>query len=259
MMVNKRLRAIFLTLGLTGRHAMVYKTLIGKTKATPLLLARETRLNRSSIYRYLEEMKTSGLVEEILEAHGTSYKASSPENLEMIVNKQEAKLQTLKESVPVLVKELMMIKAGNPAETQIRYFQGLSGLKQMLWNMVKMKQASEFVGYGYLSWNESVGRKYAEYLRQIVVDRNLRDREINNTVGLMEGEPWTDIPNYMRYHEERVLKPEVLDIKHDTYVYGDVFSFYYFYQGELFGVEIHNKEIAKTQKQIFEILWKMAT
>lgn len=63
---------------------------------------------------------------------------------------------------------------------------------------------------------------------------------------------------YTNVYEHRAIDPKIIDIKHDTYIYGDVFAYYYHYQGELFGVEIHNAEIAKTEKQMFEILWKMA-
>jgi hypothetical protein len=64
---------------------------------------------------------------------------------------------------------------------------------------------------------------------------------------------------YRQIYQYRVIDPEILTIKHDTYIYGDVYAYYYHFQGEYFGVEIHNKVIAHTERQIFEILWKMAS
>ena len=259
MMINRKLVTVVKTLGLTNKHAVVYVALLKKDKTTPLTLARDTGLNRSSIYRYLEDLRQIGLVEEIIEANTTSYQATEINNLELVVKKQETKLEVLRESVPILIKELSNYGAKKTAETQIKYFQGREGLKQFLWNVVHARRGSEFLGYGYLSWNESVGRKYAENLRQVVVERNLSDRELTNDIGeTMKGKKWTEIPDYYSRYQERFISKKTLEIKHDCYLYDDVVGYYYFINNELFGLEIHNAEIAKTQKQIFEILWKLA-
>ncbi|EKD96520.1 MAG: hypothetical protein ACD_24C00009G0001 [uncultured bacterium] len=41
-------------------------------------------------------------------------------------------------------------------------------------------------------------------------------------------------------------------------IYNDVLALYNWHKGEVFGVEIYNDKITAMQKQIFEVLWKMA-
>ena len=90
-----------------------------------------------------------------------------------------------------------------------------------------------------------------------MVENEVMSREILNIVDDSYG--YTELDKtYMTVYEHRAIDPKILEIKHDTYIYGDVFAYYYHYQGEYFGVEIHNKEIAKTERQMFEILWRMA-
>jgi predicted transcriptional regulator len=253
IMMNKRLLSVFHTLGLSSKHALIYTTLLAHTSATPLDLARESTLNRSSIYRYLVELQRAGLVEEILEAHSTRYQATSPENLQLIITQQEAKLESLKNTIPHLVAELTTRSSQPTGGTRVYYYQGVTGLRQMLWKMTKT--GKDYVGLGYEDWNTSVGKAFAEKLRLAHIENKALSRELQNDGGNYDYTQYQK--SYVTHYQNRVIDRKVLEIKHDTYIYGDVFAYFYHYKGELFGVEIHNTEIAKTEKQIFEILWKM--
>ena len=251
-MINTSLVRVIQQIGLTPKHATVYEALMTRPHATPLILARETQLNRSSLYRYLEDLRERGLVAIVLGDKSSKYKAN-PDGLNQYLVSEESRVEKLKKMIPSLVVELSKKEVGG--ESEVKYYQGVAGLKQMLWNVVASKQ--EFVGLGYQDWNTSVGKAYADKLRAKIVETGARSREILNVVDDTFG--YTSLgKNYTSVYEHRAIDPKILEIKHDTYIYDDVFAYYYHYQGEYFGVEIHNKEIARTEKQMFEILWKMA-
>jgi len=44
-----------------------------------------------------------------------------------------------------------------------------------------------------------------------------------------------------------------------TIVYDDVVAYYNWLDGEVFGTEMHNNEIAQTQHHLFEMLWSQST
>lgn len=251
-MVNTSLIQVIKQIGLTDKHAAVYEKLLSRPNATPLQLARETKLNRSSLYRYLEDLRTKGLVELLLGDKTSKYRPS-PEGLNQYLLSEESRVDKLKTTIPSLVKELKTKESVSGSE--IKYFQGVDSLKQMLWNVVSTK--TEFVGLGYQDWNSSVGKTYADKLRHKIVDENVKSREILNIVD--DEYSYTNLGiGYTRVYEHRAIDPKILEIKHDTYIYDDVFAYYYHYQGEYFGVEIHNAQIAKTEKQMFEVLWELA-
>lgn len=253
-MINRLLQRTLSEWGLLDKHAIVYDALVRLPGATPLQLARETKLNRSSLYRYLEDLRTKGLVELVLGDKSSSYRAN-PEGLNQRLVSEEARLVRLRETIPTLVQELKTSGVGGVAGTSVTYFQGVEGLKQMLWNVVS--SGGEFVGLGYQDWNTSVGKVYAEKLRENMIAHSVKSREILN-------DPSRDFSytafkkEYPRIYQHRGIDPKILTIRHDTYIYGEVFAYYYHYQGELFGVEIHNREIARSERQMFEVLWKMA-
>jgi DNA-binding transcriptional regulator LsrR (DeoR family) len=253
VMVNKSLLQVIKQIGLTSKHGVVYGVLLQKPGATPLVLARETKLNRSSLYRYLEDLRERGLVELLLGDKSSRYGAK-PDGLSQYLLGEEARVETLKTTIPRLTEELAKI-GQNPVGSEVKYFQGVEGLKQMLWNAVSQK--NEFVGLGYQDWNTSVGRVFADKLRAKMIENKLMSREILNVVD--DSYKYTAIgETYTQVYAHRPIDPKILEIRHDTYIYGDVFAYYYHLQGEYFGVEIHNKEIARTERQMFEILWKMA-
>ncbi len=251
-MVNTQLKQVVKQIGLTAKHATVYESLLIRPNSTPLQLARETRLNRSSLYRYLEELRAKGLVDLLLGDKTSKYRANS-EGLNHYLLSEESRVEQLKKSIPKLVKELGESKV--TAGSEVKYYQGTEGLKQMIWNVVNQKD--EFLGLGYQDWNATVGKNYADKLRQKMLDNKLRSREILNEVD--DSFAFTDLgKGYSQVYEHRAIDPKILLINHDTYIYGDVFAYYYHYEGEYFGVEIHNKEIARTERQMFEVLWKIA-
>lgn len=42
------------------------------------------------------------------------------------------------------------------------------------------------------------------------------------------------------------------------YIYDDIVSYHDWRDGEIFGIELHNRQIADTQRQFFEMLWRQA-
>lgn len=251
-MVNKLLSKLIYQIGLNEKHAVVYEKLLEHGSMTPLVLARETEINRTSLYRYLEELRLKGLVELALGDKSSKYVARA-EGLNQYLVKEEVRLSELKQTIPSLLQSLESRRGTQ--ESEVIYYRGREGLKQMLWNVVA--SGKEYVGLGYENWNSSVGKSFAERLRVKNIESGAQSREILNKPD--DGFEYTSLgEKYIKIYAHRQIDPQILEIKHDTYVYGDVFAYYYHYQGEYFGVEIHNKEIAGTEKQMFEILWGVA-
>ncbi len=242
--------------GLEKREAEVYLTLLTKGNLTPLALSRETGMNRTTLYRVVEKLVTLGVVKKGIGYKSTSFEASPAENLKILVHQKEIELKEMQKEMPEVIQHLEHIPKETTGPTKVFYHHGASGLRQLLWNTLSAK--TEVVGYGYGDWNKGVGKRFAEKLRFECVERNRHSRELQNE-NQHTKEPFTENSLYLAKHYKlRVISRDVLIINHDTYIYDDVFAFYHYFRGELFGVEIHNGEIAKTQKQIFEILWKQA-
>lgn len=247
---------ILTSFGLSSGEQEVYLTLLTQPQATPLLLSRATGLNRTTLYRVLEVLSQKGLVEEIMDYKSKSYRAAPPKQLELIITKKEAEAENLREQLPKITALLNQASPPPASPTRVLYFKGVQGLRQLLYNTLQAKD--EVVGYGYGSWNDGVGRRFAEKIRKEYVERHINARELLNAID--QTGSFTSVSGYVNgVYRNRTINPNILRITHDTYIYNHIFSFYHVVNNELFGVEIHNEAIAQTQKQIFEILWKQAT
>ncbi|MBN2101037.1 ArsR family transcriptional regulator [Candidatus Dojkabacteria bacterium] len=254
-MMNTTITSQLKKFGLEEKEAQIYLSLLKEGSQTPLEISRNTDINRTTIYRQLETLQTSGLVEEVLDDKSTRYTASDPDKLNFLIEQRENSIRSLKRSLPDLTAQLSALKQESISHSKVVFFRGIKGLKQLLWNTTKAK-GKQIVNYGYLSWNEVVGNEFAEKLREEHVVQKIHGREVTNHKE--DGTQWTDnITRVRQYYKEKFIPKSVLEINHDQYIYDDILAYAHIYKEEYFGIEIHNPEIAKTQKQIFEIIWEI--
>jgi sugar-specific transcriptional regulator TrmB len=259
-MVNTlRIEHYFEKFGLEKIQADVYVQLLKLRTATVVELSRETNINRTTLYRILEALEKKGLVKTLLGHKTTKYQAENPEKLEGLILQEEEKIHTLRNSLSQIQTQLHTLIPVQPSSTEVLYFQGKEGLKQMLWNTLNAGENGEIVGFGYLSLNEGAGRFFAEKIRREYIDNNIKRKELLNIDQIEPEENYTDFASeYRKVYEGRGIEKEKIEIYHDLTIYNDVVTFWHVLNDELFGVEIHNAVIAKMQKQIFHILWEMA-
>ncbi|OGG02572.1 hypothetical protein A2Z33_02165 [Candidatus Gottesmanbacteria bacterium RBG_16_52_11] len=240
--------------GLSPRQESVYVSLLAGGPMTPLQLSRQSGLNRTTLYRILDSLLEMGLAEKMLDRKSARYTASPPDRLDFRITRMEADVARAREALPGLITRLSALTPPTASPTRVLHYRGREGLKQILYHTLESK--TEVIGFGYGNWNDGVGRIFAEKLRSRVVERRIRAREILNSTESVKS--FTRVPDYFKYYQNRFIDPKILTITHDTYIYDDVFAFYHFFRGDIFGVEMVNSEITRTQKQIFDIIWEIA-
>lgn len=257
MMNKSDILAYLATLGIDRSAANIYLLLLSSDQETPLTLARMSGLNRTTIYRILENLESKGLVRRTLAAKSAAYMATGSEYLRNIVAEKEDELDKLKKNLNPVIGALMRAKKEHPQPTKVNYYSGKSGLRQLLFNTLKAK--TDVIGLGWADWNKGIGRKYAEIIRDESVRLKIHHRELLNEDQIDPELSFTGNRDFaLNYYQHRIIPRSVLEINHDTYIYNNIFAFYHTYQGEDFGVEIVNNEISASERQIFEIIWKMA-
>lgn len=243
-------------LGLSKEACKIYLSLTIHGESTILSLSKYTNIDRSAIYRMLDNLLKSGVIEEIIEEKSLKLKAISPEKLEFLVKEKELNVQELRVELPSVVGLINQLGAETSSDTKVLYYRGLSGIKQMIWNVLKAN--NELVGYTYRALEEIVEIDFIEEWSLEFVNRNLKARDLYSSEWLKSR---NEFPERAKGHWEtwqsRFISPKILNINHQLDIYNDVLALYNWHKGEVFGVEIYNDKIASMQKQIFEVLWKM--
>jgi len=253
---DRKISGFLKELSLDEENINIYITLAKKGILTALELARETGINRTRVYRILESLREQGLVEEIIDEYRRKNKAVGPESLARLIKEQETKTEKLKSQFPEVATLLSGNIGLNKDSTKVLFYRGKDGIKQMVWNTLRTK--GECLGYSYINLDDALGKDLAEKWRYEIVARNIKFRDITCEMKYFEYSEHTKVAGYNDLSQTRYIPKEQLHIDHQVDIYNDVIAFYSWKVDDIFGVEIYNKTIVRMQKQIFNLVWKLA-
>lgn len=243
-------------LGFTPQEVNIYLTLIQHGTLTILELSRHTKINRTTLYRRLENLKNQNLIELIIDDKKTLVKAAEIDQLEFLLKDKQEKINNLNNAFPN-IKNFLTSQIGlNQSETKVLFYRGQAGIKTMIWHTLRAKNT--VFGYTYRNMNEIVGKKFTTRWREEFISRKLILNDIFSDQYLKSIDKYQSDHYLNNRFESRYLPDKILTIDCQTDIYNDVLAYYNWHEGEVFGVEIYNQKIAKLQKQIFEIIWQIA-
>ncbi len=256
-MADQALTSFLNKLGLNTEETKIYLTLVEKGTGTAQNISVQTGIPKTTTYRRLANLEKNALIEEIVEENTTLYRAASPELLNLLVTKKEKDTETLRHDLPQIAQELLGKYSATDSGTRVLFYRGQEGIEQMAWNTLRCQEKT-LRGYSYRTFEEIVGRKFAEKFRDEFTLTGIKARDLYSAEYIKSlnevGKHDQDWPNW----QSRYISPKILDIQHQMDTYDDVLSIYHWHNNEIFGVEIYNQNVANMQKQIFEILWKLA-
>lgn len=252
---NSKIKQFLLGLGLDKYECTIYLVLIKTGILSILEIAKKSEIDRSKVYRRIENLKRAGLVEEIIDEKRRLVKAVTPDHLENLLKTKEEGVRKLRQMFPEVRLQLEGEVGLNEPETKVLFYRGKAGIRQMVWNTLRAKD--EVVGYTYRKLSDIIGVKFMTDWRDEFVRRRLYMRDIYSDEYLKNPEN-IDYNIYPEKHFiSKYLPPDQLDIDHQIDIYNNVYAIYNWHKGEVFGVEIYNIKVARMQKQIFEILWRI--
>ncbi len=241
-------------LGLDEDEAKVYLDVNFYGESSVVQICKRLNIPRTTIYRICEKLVYRKFAEWVVSDNGKKIKAVKPKNLDFLIKESEAELSNLKHSLKFLQRNLQITQ--NVPKTEVRYYSGKEGIKQMMWNALKAKK--ETFGYSIFGRIEVVGKDFIEKYNKEFKLRNLRDRVVINKQQLPRLYEFVEKGSL---HENtkniRIIDNNLFYVSGDTMIYNNVYAISFWKHGEVVGVEIENPEIAKIQKGIFETLWRI--
>ena len=239
-------------LGLDEIEIKIYLNLLEGYQKTPLDLSRETNINRSKIYRYIEKLKQKQLIEQFTIDRGIKLEAASPDTLQLLIFEKEQQLKIQKDLLPDLINDLSTLSRSLKNPFEVKYYHGDEGMKQMLWNQLSAKK--ELLIFSYETRNEIVGKPFAEKVREEQVRRKLTLYEIENVID-PPGYLFTNVRDWEKYYFHRHVPEEVLTIHQNTAIFNDTVAVMSWTNDQKIGFELVNSAYALMQKQLFWYFW----
>ena len=255
--MNEYIRQYFIALGLNNDIADIYATLHQYGAQTLSELARKSGVERTKIYRILDELKATGLVEVETQYKREILRAAPIDNIEVYLSNKEQQLRSARASFETIEK-LLLNNDSSTSGTRVQFYRGIDGLKQLYWNQTKAK--TEVLAI--MNENMQLHTKSAFFERWVhkMNENNITTRGIINDQFVTSQQKWYSKRNNERLKdwESRYISEELFPINHQMIMYNDVVAYQDWHGGEVFGIEIHNQMIADTQRRFFEMLWKQS-
>ena len=252
-MNNNELGEYLQKLGLTADVATIYLDLLERGEGTPLSISRRTGINRTKVYREIDEMAGQKLITQEVGDNTTKISPAPIERIEEILKQKQQGVAELAKNWSQATNILTQLQAREQAETKVKYYKGKAGIEQMVWNVLKAK--NEIVGYTFRDLSHFVGEKFMGEFASEFKRRKLSMRDIYSDEYVSSKPIDNDWGGSI---DSRYLSGDILFIPHQMDIYDDVVTFYSWNEGEVWGTEIYNPKVAQMQKQLFELAWEKA-
>lgn len=255
-MLQDRLKVILQDLGLGDREAKIYLALLELGQATISELAKKTRLERTSCYGYLQRLAELGLIAEDFRKYGKKITPLPLKKVVALLERRQRKLRRrsleLQDLIPVIEKQYKL-KVQMP---KIRYFEGLDGAREIYWDSLS-KAGITILNYtsadDCLNYIPKLIKEYVEERsRKHIKVKVLTSQLSAETLKYMEE---TSQPSGREY---KVL-PKGFDLTSEYLIYQDKVANISLNPDpdKIWGTIIQDKELARNQKKIFNLVWKL--
>ena len=244
-------------LGLNRDQAKVYTYLLENGASTHLQIARSTSVNRTKVYRIIDDLEKLSLATVNISDEGKKVLPASPKNLEVVLTAEESKLEAKRAAYSQSINALNSLfkNDNNTLKFKVNTYEGTNGFKQMLWNELKAK--GELLGFGSGTIEDLVqSRAWAEKHRQKTLDSGYSIREIVNPG--KKKLKFTDNSDFYATFHRRSISDAKLNLEQQTMIYNDTVAIYHWRDDQKVGFEVINKAYADMMRQVFEMYWLQA-
>ncbi len=237
--------------GLDAKQSQLYVAGLQLGTAPASDYAKTTGYNRITSYNLLEEMVHKGYFTVVRKVRAKWYAPVAPEYIALEARKNA-------ESLERVLPELRSLQGAKYRKPRVRFFEGWEGVRHVYEDT--LTAGTELLNFANSAAIRSFWPLYdSEYVEERV-KRGIRLRGIapdDNAGKRVHGD------DQERLREVRLVPARDFDFTNEINIYDHKVAICSFDSGlrgdkDMFGVIIESKEVAKTQRQIFEMAWRYA-
>lgn len=227
-------------LGLQEADIKVYLSLLKNGQSTATEIAQQTTLNRSHIYDKLDILIEKGLVSFVIKNNVKYFQASKPEKILEYV-------QEMQKNIERMMPELNKIQNLPKQQTIVELYQGKEGMKTVFKDVLREKKDYYVLGEE-AKFQEILPVFIKQFLRDVkelkIKEHLLSKESLKNKIEKTKN---TEI----KYLPDNFFSPVM------TAIYGDKIAIF-IWSEPLFTILIKDKDVSKSFKTYFDLLWGLA-
>jgi len=246
--------------GLNDKEATIYAALLELGGAYPSKIAEYTKLNRSTVYKILEDLAIKSLVNELQKGKKLYYQIEKPDHLvrhaKNKIRVSENRLEHAKKLIPEL-EGLFSLATHKP---KVSFYEGLDGVLQVYSDHVDITEAYEMLGFSntaafvelvpvkfknsYMKTKEKYGVTTRGIVPDTKIDKKYTDIVFKSGLSKKYAPKLRYVPASIYPYEGEV-----------TLYRGNRVSIINFKKNHHIGVIIEDQNIHDMMKMMFELAW----
>ena len=243
-------------LGFTPKERAVYLAILELGEAPVSPIARRAKVNRGTTYDILRSLIAKGLVAKSEKAKKLNYSALGVEGLETYLTAQRAEWEQRLETLKELHPEFVSLLGSAGIKPTVRFFEGKMGLKEVFLDQIRGGHR-EILSY---STAEKLERAFDNYLK-IFTKQKAASKIFTKVIAPKEAELEKYIEKYYgakssQLFSIKTVPREEFPFEVEMNIYGDKISMISLAERETVAIIIESPALAKSQRLIFELLWK---
>ena len=231
--------------GLSGNEIKVYLSLLDLGSALAGEITKKSGINRTNVYDTLERLMEKGLVSYVVKANRKSFEATTPDNIIEFLESKEKEFKKKKEIIRSLLPELEAKRKLSKEPQEATIYKGIKGWKSIAEDVLKTKK--ELVAYG------AEGR-FMEKLAHYADQWHVRRQKLKIPIRIIYNEKLRKEKSKLPFKQIR-FNANLYDTPATTWIYGNKVAITVG-SDPILAMLIRSKEVAKSYKQFFNILWE---
>ena len=236
-------------LGLTRGESKVYLVLLEKGESKAGILAEETGLNRTTVYKSLESLTRKGLTAYAIKENRKYFVPTNPKNLDIYLQERKNEITKRREHLREILDDLEGLFLQKEENTQISIYKGYRGLKS-LFNDITRETKNEYLAMGVPEHAE-IFYEYFEEFNKELAKRKIKRRIIFEKTAKRNIESCIKYGYAVSIVDRKFLSPSEVNI------YGEKVALV-IWEKVPFAIVIKNKEVAESFRSYFELLWRIS-
>lgn len=244
--------------GFSEKASLIYGALLEMGNAYPSRLAEYTRLNRTTVYKVLNDLCMKGLVTEIDKNNKLCFQLEKPARLVNFVKQQITLAEERYETAQKIFPELKNIFAALPDKPFVRFFEGAKGIIATYEDQMENFEHEEVLTFMNMNeFRKIVTPRFAAKYLQARIDAGVKLRCI-------APQPKNEL-NLLRYYRrvEKRLWPKYKYVTAESFPYKSHISIYgtnrvsivNIHERAFIGVIIEDRTINSMMRMVFNLAW----
>jgi sugar-specific transcriptional regulator TrmB len=235
-------------LGLGDKEIVVYMTLLSGGPSSVRKLAKDTGMNRGSVYETLKALQQRGLVGVYQKHKKQFFLAEDPDKLMDVVEHRERSITSLRRGISELLPELHSLYVHGGMKPVVKYYEGAKGVNIILKDVLRtMSDQSDklYRVYSSAALRDYLYKEFPHFTKERI-ERRLHVRVIAIGAG-GDDQPLAE----RRWLSDREGSPTY------SIIYGSKVAFFALGSADMpIGVLIEDARVAGTERMIFDHVWQ---